>query len=148
MRSHALPAAVDAGTGVLPATLLVLLVLLVTTTLAAAVWAARTTSPVTAAVTGAVGALASLAHPVGIGFLALAVALLVLAPHWTPTAWQATFGTHPIFRNLAGRLVWQIARPEGVTFARPDGEAGIVHNGDVAIALGDVLNFKHGITPD
>jgi len=89
MRSHALPAAVDAGTGVLPATLLVLLVLLVTTTLAAAVWAARTTSPVAAAVTGAVGALASLAHPVGIGFLALAVALLVLAPHWTPTAWPA-----------------------------------------------------------
>jgi len=89
MRSHALPAAVDAGTGVLPDTLLVLLV---TTTLA--LWAARTpspgtTSPVAAAVTGAVGALASLAHPVGIGFLALAVALLVLAPHWTPTAWPA-----------------------------------------------------------
>src|SRR5205823_2342394 len=63
-----LPAAVDAGTRVLPDTLLVLLT---TTTLAAAVWAVRTTSPVGAAVTGAAGALASLAHPVGIGFLAL-----------------------------------------------------------------------------
>lgn len=81
-----LPAAVDAGTRVLPDTLLVLLM---TTTLAAAMWAARTASPVAAALTGGAGALATLAHPVGIGFLTLAVALLLLAPRWTPRAWPA-----------------------------------------------------------
>ena len=81
-----MPAAVEAGTRVLPDTLLVLLVV---TTLAAAMWAARTASPLAAAVTGAAGALAALAHPVGVGFLALAVALLVLAPRWTPPAWAA-----------------------------------------------------------
>ncbi|HEY2991430.1 MAG TPA: glycosyltransferase family 39 protein [Methylomirabilota bacterium] len=81
-----MPAAVDAGTRVLPDTLLVLLV---TTTLAAAMWAARTARPLAAAVTGAAGALATLAHPVGVGFLTLAIALLALAPRWTPPAWRA-----------------------------------------------------------
>ena len=81
-----LPAAVDAGTRVLPDTLLVLLM---TTTLAAAMWAARTASPLAAALTGGAGALATLAHPVGVGFLTLAVALLLLAPRWTPPAWPA-----------------------------------------------------------
>jgi 4-amino-4-deoxy-L-arabinose transferase-like glycosyltransferase len=79
-----MPAGVDAGTRVLPDSLLVLLMAL---TLAAAMWTARTASPVAAAVTGGAGALATLAHPVGVGFLTLAVALLVLAPRWTPPAW-------------------------------------------------------------
>lgn len=81
-----LPAGVEASTRVLPDSLLVLLV---TLTLAAAMWAARTASPLAAAVTGAAGALATLAHPVGVGFLALAAALLVLAPRWPPPAWPA-----------------------------------------------------------
>ena len=81
-----MPAAVEAGTRVLPDTLLVLLM---TTTLAAAMWAARTASPLAAAVTGGAGALATLAHPVGVGFLTLAAALLVLASRWTPRAWPA-----------------------------------------------------------
>ena len=81
-----LPAGVEAGTRVLPDSLLVLLV---TTTLAATLWAARTASPLACALTGAAGALAALAHPVGVGFLTLAVALLALAPRWTPRAWPA-----------------------------------------------------------
>lgn len=81
-----MPAAVEAGTRVLPDTLLVLLM---TTTLAAAMWAARTASPAAAMLTGGAGALATLSHPVGIGFLTLAIALLVLAPYWTPRAWPA-----------------------------------------------------------
>ena len=81
-----MPAAVEAGTRVLPDTLLVLLM---TTTLAAAMWAARTASPLAALLTGGAGALATLAHPVGVGFLTLAMALLVLAPRWTPRAWAA-----------------------------------------------------------
>jgi 4-amino-4-deoxy-L-arabinose transferase-like glycosyltransferase len=79
-----MPAAVEAGTRVLPDTLLVLLVVL---TLAAAMWAARTASVLAAAITGVAGALAALAHPVGVGFLTLGLALLVLAPHWAPPAW-------------------------------------------------------------
>jgi 4-amino-4-deoxy-L-arabinose transferase-like glycosyltransferase len=79
-----MPAAVDAGTRVLPDTLLMLLV---TTTLAAALWAARSASPAAAAVTGVAGGLATLTHPVGLGFLALAGALVVLAHRWAPTAW-------------------------------------------------------------
>ena len=81
-----LPTAVDAGTRVLPDTLLVLLVV---TTLASAIWAARTGSRLAAAVTGGAGALSTLAHPVGVGVLTLAVALLVLAPRWTPPSWPA-----------------------------------------------------------
>src|SRR5256885_11925920 len=57
--------------------------------LAAARGGARPASPVAAALTGGAGALATLAHPVGVGFLTLAVALLLLAPRWTPPAWPA-----------------------------------------------------------
>jgi len=81
-----MPVAVDAGTRVLPDSLLVLLV---TTALASTVWAARTSSPVAAAVTGAAGGLAALTHPVGVGFLVLSAVLLLLAPRWTPPAWPA-----------------------------------------------------------
>jgi 4-amino-4-deoxy-L-arabinose transferase-like glycosyltransferase len=76
-----LPSAVEAGTRVLPDTLLGLLM---TATLAACLWAARTGSAGAAAVTGAVGALAALAHPVGVGSLVLALVLLALAPRWAP----------------------------------------------------------------
>ena len=107
-----LPAAVDAGTRVLPDTLLVLLT---TTTLAAAVWAVRTTSPVGAAVTGAAGALASLAHPVGIGFLALALALLVLAPRWTPSTWPAP---RPLATATAVALAAVLVLAPQVAFVR------------------------------
>jgi 4-amino-4-deoxy-L-arabinose transferase-like glycosyltransferase len=81
-----LPAAVDAGTRVLPDTLLELLV---TTTLAAALWAVRRPEPLGAAVAGAAGALAALTHPVGVGFLALAAALVALAGRWAPPVWLA-----------------------------------------------------------
>jgi hypothetical protein len=57
-----------------------------TATLAACLWAARTGSAAAAALTGALGALAALAHPVGAGSLVLALALLALAPHWAPPA--------------------------------------------------------------
>jgi 4-amino-4-deoxy-L-arabinose transferase-like glycosyltransferase len=80
------PAGVEASTRVLPDSLLVLLA---TTTLAASVWAARTGTPVAAALTGAAGALAALAHPVGIGFAVLAGALLATAARWTPPSWAA-----------------------------------------------------------
>jgi 4-amino-4-deoxy-L-arabinose transferase-like glycosyltransferase len=79
-----MPAAVEAGTRVLPDTLLGLLM---TATLASCVWAVRTASVAAAAVTGALGALAALAHPVGAGVLVLAVALLALAPRWASPAW-------------------------------------------------------------
>ena len=81
-----LPAGVEAGTRVLPDTLLVLLV---TVTLSATLWAARTARPLAAAISGLAGALAAATHPVGIGFLALAIALLVLSPRWAPPAWPA-----------------------------------------------------------
>jgi 4-amino-4-deoxy-L-arabinose transferase-like glycosyltransferase len=77
------PSAVEAGTRVLPDTLLGLLM---TATLAACLWAARTGSAAAAAITGALGALAALAHPVGVGWLALAFVLLALAPRWAPPA--------------------------------------------------------------
>jgi 4-amino-4-deoxy-L-arabinose transferase-like glycosyltransferase len=77
------PAAVEAGTRVLPDTLLGLLM---TATLAACLWAARTGSAGASALTGALGALAALAHPVGVGSLVLALVLLALAQHWAPTA--------------------------------------------------------------
>jgi 4-amino-4-deoxy-L-arabinose transferase-like glycosyltransferase len=76
-----MPAAVDAGTRVLPDTLLGLLM---TAALAACLAAARTGSAVAGAATGVLGALAALAHPVGVGTLALTLALLVLAPRWAP----------------------------------------------------------------
>jgi 4-amino-4-deoxy-L-arabinose transferase-like glycosyltransferase len=79
-----MPAAVEAGTRVLPDTLLGLLM---TAALAACLWAARTASAGAAAVTGALGALAALAHPVGAGTLAVTLGLLALAPRWAPPAW-------------------------------------------------------------
>ena len=79
-----MPSAVEAGTRVLPDTLLGLLM---TATLASCVWAARTGSAAAAAVTGALGALAALAHPVGAGSLAAALVLVALARHWAPPAW-------------------------------------------------------------
>jgi hypothetical protein len=79
-----MPAAVEAGTRVLPDTLLGLLM---TAALASCVWAARTASAAAAAVTGALGALAALAHPVGLGALAVALGLLALAPRWALPAW-------------------------------------------------------------
>ena len=78
-----LPAAVDAGTRVLPDTLLGLLM---TAALAACLTTARTGSALAGAATGVLGALAALAHPVGVGTLALTLALLVLQPRWAPTA--------------------------------------------------------------
>jgi 4-amino-4-deoxy-L-arabinose transferase-like glycosyltransferase len=79
-----MPAAVEAGTRVLPDTLLGLLM---TATLAVGLRAARTASRPAAAVAGALGALAALAHPLGAGALAVALALLALAPRWAPPEW-------------------------------------------------------------
>ena len=107
-----MPAAVDAGTRVLPDTLLVLFV---TITLASAMWAARTGSTLAAAVTGGAGALATLTHPVGVGFLTLAIVLLMLAPRWTPLPWPAP---RPVRAMVALTLTAGVVLTPQVVFVR------------------------------
>lgn len=73
---------------------------------------------------------------------------LVNGRSWTLSGWQETLGAHPILRNLAQRLVWEIRDGETVTRARPDAAGGWMAVDDAPITPGPEarLALLHPVT--
>ncbi len=78
------PAAVEAGTRILPEALFGLFLM---TFLVSLVRTLRTASPAVAGLTGILGALTTLARPEGMGYLLLACGILMFAPLFAGTPW-------------------------------------------------------------
>jgi hypothetical protein len=73
---------------------------------------------------------------------------LINGRSWTLDGWRATLGIHPLLRNLAQRLVWEIRDGGTVVRARPDTTAGWLAADDTPITPGLAarLALTHPVT--